>query len=77
MILAGWLLLTGTVYAWGEESALDEARELGHHWEIPAVAHEMHFQMIAMLVIAILYGVGSYLHRKTRNRPKTITGDSR
>ena len=58
--LAGVLWLCGNASAGGEES-------LGHHWADRAYLAEMQVQVVAMMAIALLAWVGSWLYRMRRN----------
>ena len=46
---------------------MEHALELGHHWQIPAYAQEIHFQLIFVAVIAVV-GVAAVLTTRMRRK---------
>lgn len=58
-------LLSIPAYAFAQETdaSLGEARELGHHWDVPAYSQEMRFQIGMMLAISIVILIWPILNR--------------
>lgn len=54
-------ILCGALFAEGGPE------ELGHHWDIPAYSNEIHFQLAAMLIIAIIAVAIDTYYKKNRS----------
>ena len=47
---------------------VEHALELGHHWQAPAYAQEIHFQLISIAVLAFVGVATAFITRMRRKR---------
>ena len=64
VLLLSYILLLGLDNAGWTHG--DEAVELGHHWEIPAYAGEIHAQLVIMAVLVAVIAGASFIARSRR-----------